>query len=78
MLEMFPPNISLTIESGGDQPTTTTDCVERAYMDKHRLNQLKEMRQCIFENRIRQGEQGGSQSNDSRNKGPQSNQQQGQ
>ena len=28
MLEMFRPDISLAIESGGDQPVTTTDCIE--------------------------------------------------
>ena len=31
MLEMFRPDISLSVEGGGDPPTTTTDCVERTY-----------------------------------------------
>ena len=31
MLEMFRPDISLSIEGGGDPPTTTTNCVERTY-----------------------------------------------
>ena len=68
MLKMFHPDIALVIKSGGDQPTMTTGCVERAYRAEHHLNQLKEMRQCMFENRRRQGEQSGSRSNDSRNK----------
>ena len=38
MLEMFQPDISLAIKSWGDQPTTTTDCIERAYKVEHRLN----------------------------------------
>ena len=31
MLEMFRPDISLAIESGGDQSKTTSDCIERAF-----------------------------------------------
>ena len=31
MLEMFRPDISLSVEGGGDLPTMTIDCVERAY-----------------------------------------------
>ena len=69
MLEMFQPNIAFAIESGGDQPTTTTNCVERAYRAEHRLNQLKEMRQHMFENRRKQGEQSGNRNNGNRNKG---------
>ena len=69
MLEMFRPDISLAIESGGDQPTTTTDYVERAYRVEHRLNQLKEMRQRMFENRRKQGEYDGSRNNGGQNKG---------
>ena len=38
MLEMFQPDIALAIESGGDQPTTTTDCVKRSYRAEHCLN----------------------------------------
>ena len=45
MLKIFRPDISLTIESVGDPPTTTTNCVERADRAKHCLNQLKEKRQ---------------------------------
>ncbi len=70
MLEMFRPDISIAIESGGDQPTTTTDCVERTYRAEHRLNQLKDMRQRMYKNRRKQGEQGRNQSNDNQNKGP--------
>ena len=78
MLEMFRPNISLSVEGGGDPPTMTTDCVERAYRAEHRLNQLNDMRQRMYENRRKQGDQGGNRNNDDRNKGPQNNQQQGQ
>ena len=70
MLEMFRLDISLAIESGDDQPTTTIDYVEPAYRAEHRLNQLKDMRQPMYENRKKQGEQGGIRSNDNRNKGP--------
>ena len=38
MLEMFWPNIALAIESGGDQPVTTIDCIERANRAEHHLN----------------------------------------
>ena len=38
MLEMFQPDIALAIESAGDQPTTTTDCIERAFREEYRLN----------------------------------------
>ena len=51
MLEMFRPDISLSVKGGGDPPTTTTDCVERAYKAEHRLNQLKEMRNQMYENK---------------------------
>ena len=51
MLEMFQPDISLSVEGGGDPPTTTTDYVERAYRAEHRLNQLKEMRNRMYENK---------------------------
>ena len=44
MLEMFRPDITLAIESGGDPPTTTMNCVECTYMAEHYLNQLKEKR----------------------------------
>ncbi|KAL5573275.1 hypothetical protein UlMin_022872 [Ulmus minor] len=73
MLEMFRPDISLSVEGGGDPPTTTTDCVERAYRDEHRLNQLKEMRNRMFENRRKQNNQGSNQ-----NRGQQVGQSQGQ
>ena len=75
---MFQPDISLSVEGGGDPPTTTTDCVERTYRAEYRLNRLKDMRQRMYENRKKQGDQGGSRNNDNRNKGPQNNQQQGQ
>ena len=38
MLEMFRLDISRSVEGGGDPPTTTTDCVERAYVAEHCLN----------------------------------------
>ena len=75
MLEMFRPDISLSVEGGGDPPTTTTDCVERAFRAEHRLNQLKDMRQRMYENRRKQGDQAGNQNSDNRNKGPQNSQQ---
>ncbi|KAL5544520.1 hypothetical protein UlMin_008304 [Ulmus minor] len=73
MLEMFRPDISLSVEGGGNPPTTTTDCVERAYRAEHRLNQLKEMRNRMFENRRKQNNQGNNQ-----NRGQQVSQPQGQ
>ncbi|KAL5548997.1 hypothetical protein UlMin_004228 [Ulmus minor] len=75
MLEMFRPDISLSVEGGGDPPTTTTDCVERAFRAEHRLNQLKDMRQRLCENRRKQGDQAGNQNSDNRNKVPQNSQQ---
>ncbi|KAL5560227.1 hypothetical protein UlMin_036438 [Ulmus minor] len=57
MLEVFRPDISLAIESGGGQPATTADCIEKAYRAEHRLNQLREMRARMFESRKKQGEQ---------------------
>lgn len=59
MLEMFRPDIALAIESGGDQPTTTittTNCIERAFRAEHHLNQLKEMKNRMYENRRKQNE----------------------
>ncbi|KAL5572587.1 hypothetical protein UlMin_022184 [Ulmus minor] len=73
MLEMFRPDISLSVEGGSDSPTTTTDCVERAYRAEHRLNQLKEMRNRMYENKRKQNN---SSSNHSR--GQQISQPQGQ
>ena len=55
MLEMF-RHISLAIESGGGQPTTKADCIERAYRAEHHLNQLKEIRARMFETRKKQGD----------------------
>ena len=74
---MFRPDIALAIESGKYQLTTITDCDEYAYRAEHRLNHLKEMRQHMFENRRKQGEQGRNQNNGSRNKGQQGGQSQG-
>ena len=73
MLEMFRPDISLSVEGGSDPPTTTTDCVERAYRAEHRLNQLKEMRNRMYENKRKQNNQGNNQ-----NRGQLTNQSQGQ
>ncbi|KAL5576538.1 hypothetical protein UlMin_018237 [Ulmus minor] len=70
---MFRPDISLSVEGGSDPPTTTTDCVERAYRAEHRLNQLKEMRNRMFENKRKQNNQGSNQ-----NRGQQVSQPQGQ
>ncbi|KAL5540354.1 hypothetical protein UlMin_043023 [Ulmus minor] len=50
------PDISLAIESGGDQPKTTSDCIERAFRAEHRLNQLKEMKAKTFEAKKKQWE----------------------
>ncbi|KAL5560395.1 hypothetical protein UlMin_036606 [Ulmus minor] len=73
MLEMFRPDISLSVEGGSDPPTTTTDCVERAYRAEHRLNQLKEMRNRMYENKRKQNNQSSNQ-----NRGQQTSQPQGQ
>ncbi|KAL5541801.1 hypothetical protein UlMin_009511 [Ulmus minor] len=73
MLEMFRPDISLSVEGGSDPPTTTTDCVERAFRAEHRLNQLKEMRNRMYENKRKQNNQGNNQ-----NRGQLTNQSQGQ
>ncbi|KAL5552615.1 hypothetical protein UlMin_040016 [Ulmus minor] len=64
MLEMFRPEISLSIESIGGQPTTTTECTERAYRAEHRWNQIKERRAKAREDkkkRNRQSDTGASQ-----------------
>ncbi|KAL5565101.1 hypothetical protein UlMin_028265 [Ulmus minor] len=73
MLEMFRPDISLSVEGGSDPPTTTTDCVEHAYRAEHRLNQLKEMRNRMYENKQKQNNQSSNQ-----NRGQQVSQPQGQ
>ncbi|KAL5583419.1 hypothetical protein UlMin_015861 [Ulmus minor] len=70
---MFRPDISLSVEGGSNPPTTTTDCVERAYRAEHRLNQLKEMRNRMFENKRKQNNQSSNQ-----NRGQQVSQPQGQ
>ena len=57
MLEVFRPDISLAIESGGGQVATMADCIKKAYRVEHRLNQLKEMRARMFETRKKQGDQ---------------------
>ena len=44
MLVMLQQDVTLAIEIGEDQPTMTTDYVERAYRAEHCLNQLKENR----------------------------------
>ncbi|KAL5540692.1 hypothetical protein UlMin_043344 [Ulmus minor] len=51
MLDMFRPEISLALESGGVPPTTVADCVERAYRAEHRLMQVREERAKAFEAR---------------------------
>ncbi|KAL5565685.1 hypothetical protein UlMin_028849 [Ulmus minor] len=73
MPEMFRPDISLSVEGGSDPPTTTTDCVERAYRAEHRLNQLKEMKNRMYENKRKQNNQSSNQ-----NRGQQVSQPQGQ
>ena len=77
MLEMFQPDISLAIESGGDQPTTITDCIEHAYRAEHCLNQLKEMRNRMFENMRKYGEQSGNRNSGNQNRGQHGGQLQG-
>ncbi|KAL5580561.1 hypothetical protein UlMin_013003 [Ulmus minor] len=64
MLEMFRPEISLSIESIGGQPTTTTECTEKAYRAEHRWNQIRERRAKAREDkkkRNRQNDTGASQ-----------------
>ncbi|KAL5555306.1 hypothetical protein UlMin_037542 [Ulmus minor] len=51
MLDMFRPEISLALESGGVPPTTVADCVERAYRAEHKLMQVREERAKAFEAR---------------------------
>ena len=68
MLEMFRPNIALAIESGRDQPTTTTYCIERAFRAEHRLNQLREMKNRLYESKRKHNDQGGNQSNRNQNR----------
>ncbi|KAL5540177.1 hypothetical protein UlMin_043726 [Ulmus minor] len=75
MLEMFRPDIFPAIESGGDQPKTTSECIERAFRAEHRLNQLKEMKARTFEAKKKQWEQRNNSTG--RNKGPMGNQFQG-
>ena len=76
MHEMFQPNISFAIEGVRDPPTMTTDCGERTDRVEHCLNQLKERRRCIYENRKKQGDQGRNHSSDNRNRNLQDNLQQ--
>ena len=70
---MFQPDISFTIEGVRDPPTMTMDCVERADRVEHCLNQLKERRRRMYENRKKQGDQGGNRSGDNRNRDRQDN-----
>ena len=63
MLEMFRSDISLAIESSGDQPVTTIDCVERADRAKIQLNKLREIQNRLFESRRKQGNRVGNQEN---------------
>ena len=44
MMDMFHPNITLAIKSGGSPPTTVADCVEKTIHVEYRLAQLKEER----------------------------------
>ena len=69
MLKMFRPDISLSVEGGSDPPTTTTDCIERAYRVEHRLNQLKEMRNRMYENKRKQTHQPQGQNKNDKRKG---------
>lgn len=51
MMNMFRPDITLAIESGGGPPTTVVECVDRAIRVEYRLAQLKEERARNFEAR---------------------------
>ena len=70
---MFKLDISLVIESGGDQLVTIMDCVERAYMAEHQLDQLIEMWNMLFENKRKQSNQARNRDNN-QNRNPQGNQ----
>ena len=54
---MFCPNITLAIKGGGDQLVTIIDYIEQAYRAEYWLNQLREMRNRLFESRKKQGNQ---------------------
>ncbi|KAL5570825.1 hypothetical protein UlMin_020422, partial [Ulmus minor] len=66
MLDMFRPEISLALESGGVPPTTVADCVERAYRAEHRLMQVREERAKAFEARKKSAGPIGTQAQGSR------------
>ncbi|KAL5561904.1 hypothetical protein UlMin_031651 [Ulmus minor] len=59
MMDMFCPDITLAIESGGSPPASVAECVERALRVEYRLAQLKEERARKFEARKNQGKEGG-------------------
>ena len=56
MLEKLRSDIVLAIKSGGNTPTTTMECTERAYRAEHWLNQLKEMSAIKFESKKKSSE----------------------
>ena len=49
MMDMFRPDITLAIESGGSPPTTVAKHVERTIRVEYKLAQLKEERARNFE-----------------------------
>ena len=49
ILDMLHPKISMVVESGGFQPTTVAECVERAVNAEFHLKQIKEERKQFFE-----------------------------
>ena len=57
MLDMFRADISLAIESSGLTPTSTANCVERAFIAEHRLTQLRGEKAKAFEAKKQQGGQ---------------------
>ena len=69
ILEMFRPDISLLVEGGSDPPTTTVDGEKRAYRAEHRLNQLKELRNLVYENKRKQTHQPRGQNKNDKRKG---------
>ncbi|GMN36082.1 hypothetical protein TIFTF001_042369 [Ficus carica] len=57
MLDMFPPEIAIVIDSGEKPPTTVAECVERALRAEYRLAQAKQERAKFFEEKKKEKSQ---------------------
>ena len=51
MMEMFKPELSMTIDSKNQPPVTVADCVERSMRAEYRLAQVKEEQAQFFKAR---------------------------